>query len=94
MDVTKSLADAVNALGPQEKIIVTTLMDRMDALEAKSAADMASMADKVIAALVPQAQAMTQTVNAVADQATTALREFLALVKRIDGAKIVLGPEL
>lgn len=83
---------ALKAVPAEAQPLIKMLMDRMDALEAQTAKDAQALAaqidaavEKVIAALVPQAQAMTQTVNAVADQAMTLLR-------RLDGASIHLGP--
>ena len=83
------LKAAVAELPAEIQPVLSALMDRIDALEAKEAADLNALADKVIAALTPQLQAITQTVNAVADQAMTVIR-------RVDGAQITvkLGPEV
>jgi hypothetical protein len=83
------LKAAVAALPAEIQPILATLLDRIDALEAQTAKDTKAIADEVIAALVPQAQALTQTVNAVANQAMT-------LIRRIDGASMTvkLGPEI
>lgn len=82
------LKAAVAALPGEVQPVLTALMDRIDALEAKEAADLDALADKVIAALTPQLQAITQTVNAVADQAMT-------IIRRVDGATVTvkLGPQ-
>lgn len=79
---------AMAAVPAEVQPLIQYLMDRTDQLEAQTAKDTRAIADKVIAALVPQVQAMTQTVNAVADQAMT-------LIRRLDGATVTvkLGPE-
>lgn len=80
---------ALKAAPAEVQPLLQLLMDRLDAPEAQSAKDTKAIADELIAALVPQAQAMAQTVNAVADQAMTLLR-------RLDGASatIRLGPSV
>lgn len=82
------LKAAVAALPAEIQPVLGALMDRIDALETQSAKDTQAIADKVLAALIPQLQAITQSVNAVADQA-------LGVVRRIDGFTITmkLGPE-
>lgn len=77
------LKAAVAALPAELQPVLSALMGRIDALEAKEAADLDALADKVIAAVIPQLQAMTQTVNAVADQAMT-------LIRRVDGASMTV----
>jgi len=88
MDLTGGLAQEVSKLPAEFQPVITALMDRIAQLEAQTAKDVDAIADKVIAAMVPQAQALTQTVNAVADQAMT-------LIRRLDGAQVTvkLGPE-
>lgn len=86
MDFTGNLSGAISALPAEAQPLIKFLMDRLDALESKEAADLNALADKVIAAVVPQLQAVTQTFNAVADQT-------LSLLRRVDGASIRLGPE-
>lgn len=83
MDVTGGLAEQVGKLPAELQPVIAALMDRIDALEKQSAADMDQLATKIIAALVPQAQALTQTVNAVADEALTVIR-------RLDGATLTV----
>ena len=84
LDVTGGLAKAVGKLPAEFQPVLNSLMDRIAELERQSAKDMDALADKVIAALVPQAQAITQTVNAVADQTLTLLRQ-------VDGATITIN---
>lgn len=93
MDVTGGLSKAVEALPAELQPILNSAFDRIAVLEAKIAADENALADKIIAALVPQAQAMTQTVNAVGDEFTQLIRQALKLLGRVDGASIKLGPE-
>ena len=92
MDVTGGLAQEVAKLPTEIQPVVTNivqaLMDRVDQLETKTAQDISQIADKVIAALVPQAQALTQTVNTVADQGLTLIRELMAR-----GVTIQLGSD-
>lgn len=93
MDVTGGLAKEVAALPAELQPVLTAAFDRCAALEAKIAADENALANKIIAALVPQAQAMTQTVNAVGDEFTQLIRQALKLIGRVDGLSIKLGPE-
>ena len=88
LDVTGGLAEQVAKLPAEMQPILSALMDRIAALEAQTAKDTEAIADKVIAALVPQLQALTQTANAVAGEA-------MAIIRRIDGAAVTvkLGPE-
>lgn len=92
MDVTggagKQLSDAIGKLPAEIQPVFMALMDRIDQLETKTAQDISQIADKVIAALVPQAQALTQTVNTVADQGLTLIRELMAR-----GVTIQLGSD-
>lgn len=83
MDVTGGLSEAVKNLPVEARPLIAEIMDRLGALEAQTAKDTEAIADKVIAALVPQVQAVTQTLNAVAD-------EVLTVVRRIDGATITV----
>jgi hypothetical protein len=81
------IAAAMAALPAEAQPLIASLMDRIDALEAKEAADLNALADKVIAAVTPQLQAITETVNGLTDQA-------LGVVRRIDGLTLTmkLGP--
>ncbi len=92
MDLTGNLAGAVAALPKEVGDVLGPILkasfDRIDALEAKEASDMNALADKVIAALTPQLQAITQTVNEVGG-------ESLALIRRIvdGGVHLSFGKE-
>ena len=75
-------AETQSALMP----LLSAIFDRMDALESQTAKDTQAIADKVIAALVPQLQAVTQTANDIGGQA-------LDLIRAVEdrGFKVTLG---
>ena len=74
---------ALKAAPAELQPLITEMLDRMDALEAKAAADENALADKLIAAVVPQIQAITQTIN-------EAISEVLGLARQ--GVSIKMGP--
>lgn len=80
---TDELVKAAQALPIEVQSVVLPILDRIGQLEAQAAKDTNAIADKVIAAVVPQIQALTETANAVADQA-------MSLLRRIDGASVTV----
>ena len=80
----------INQLGT----VVSGLMDRIAALEAQSAKDTNAIADKLIAAVLPVIQAAGASVDTMTLTVNASATEFLRLAKRIDGAKLVLGPDV
>lgn len=69
---------------------IKALMDRVDALEARSAADMQRIADQIIKALAPEVQAMVDAVNTLTVTASAAVEEVVNTVRRVDGASVTV----
>lgn len=82
----------------QMEAALSALMDKVAALEAQGARDTNAIADKLIAAIVPLVQSgvdkVTSTVDTLTVTVNSSIMEALRLAKRIDGAKIVLGPDV
>ena len=90
MDVTGNLSGAVAAL-PKEAAeamgpVLQAAFDRIQQLEERAATDTNVIADKVIAALVPQLQAITGTVNEIGGEALALLRQVVD-----NGVHIAIG---
>lgn len=83
MDVTGGLAEQVAKLPEEIQPVLNQLLDRLDKLEAATVKDVEVIAQRVNDALVPQLQAVTQTINSVADQ-------VMSLLRKIDGASITI----
>ena len=86
----------------EDPAVLKSLMDRMDALEAKTAADAAALEEKTMDHFVKMADqffAGLSQVQASVDQGVIAtsngIQQILTLMRRIDGATIAvkLGPE-
>ncbi len=84
---------------------VSDLTDKVAELETQIVKDENAIVDKILAALMPEVQQMRAAVTdgigkacASVDQITltvnASVTEALALARRIDGAKIILGPEV
>lgn len=90
MDVTGGLAQQVSKLPAEMQPIIMAVMDRVAALEAQSAKDANAIADKLIAAILPEIQGARVEFSA-------AVQEMLVTVKRLNGAvvttTVALGPE-
>ena len=71
-------------------MLFRSLMDRVDALEARSAADMQRIADQIIKALAPEVQAMVDAVNTLTVTASAAVEEVVNTVRRVDGASVTV----
>jgi hypothetical protein len=64
--------------------------DAAIAVESKTVADANEIADKVIAALTPRIDKAVDAINTVTLTVDASIVETLALLRRIDGAKVVL----
>lgn len=88
-DFTGGLAKAVEALPAEFQPVLTAMMDRIATLEAQGAKDIGAIADKVIAAILPEVQGMRVEFSA-------AVQETLVLIRRVNGltVTVALGPEV
>lgn len=74
---------------------LTSALARIADLEAQTAKDVDAIADKLIAALLPEAQAARASVDQLTVVCSASVTEVLALARRIDGAALSfkLAPE-
>lgn len=73
---------------------LVAMADRVQALETQAARDVNAIADKVIAAVLPEVQGARASVDQLTLVASASVQETLVLVRRIDGAAFTfrLGP--
>jgi Flp pilus assembly protein TadG len=91
MDLLGVQADLAKAQGA-----LALMADRIAALETQTAKDVNAIADKVIAAVLPEVQGARASVDQLAVVVSASVQETLVLVRRIDGAGFTfkLGPEV
>lgn len=96
-----ALGDEVGLKAAQQAdATAKTLIDRIAALEAQSARDVNAIADKVIAAVLPEVQKTRGSIETCLDNITltvnASVTECLAMARRLDGANMTfkLGPEV
>lgn len=68
--------------------------DRIAQLETQIAKDVNAIADKVIAAVLPEVQGARASVDQMAVVISASVTEALNLAKRLNGATLSLGPEV